>query len=207
MIRTESEYQRALKQLEQDKSFIKQQREQLQQAGLVGEDLERALQPTLSFHEQLKEEVEAYEHIKRGDFGTLRSLESIGRWLIGARIAKGWSQKELANALEVSEAQVSRDERNEYYGIKVDRAQRILEVMDFHFRMEEETELNKLTEQSNNVATEEIATVPPLADVPEQVGLFLRADPKLDRRKAKNLEEIFRLAYENAANSDDGTHS
>lgn len=203
MIRTESEYQRALKQLGQDRHFIEQQRRHLQKAGLVGEELERALQPTLSFHEQLKEEVEAYEHIKRGDFGTLRSLESIGRWLIGARIAKGWSQKQLAEALGVSEAQVSRDERNEYYGIKVDRAQRILEVMNFHFRMEEEAELNMLTEQPRGEVAEEVAQMPPPADVPEQVAAFLRGDPKLDKKKASNLAQMFRLAYETAVSSDE----
>ena len=189
MIRTESEYQRALKQLGQDRHFIEQQRRHLQKAGLVGEELERALQPTLSFHEQLKEEVEAYEHIKRGDFGTLRSLESIGRWLIGARIAKGWSQKQLAEALGVSEAQVSRNERNEYYGIKVDRAQRILEVMNFHFRMEEEAELNMLTEQPRGEVAEEVAQMPPPADVPEQVAAFLRGDPKLDEGCARHSSQ------------------
>ncbi len=45
------------------------------------------------------------------------------------RIANGLSQKELAERLGVSEAQVSRDERNEYHGITVDRAQRVLDAM------------------------------------------------------------------------------
>ena len=204
MIRTESEYQRTLEQLEEGKSYVEKQRNHFQERGLEGSSLERALHPTLSFYEQLKEDVEIYESIKRGDFGTLRTLNNIGHWLIGARIAKGWSQKELAERLEVSEAQVSRDERNEYHGIKVERAQRILETMDFHFRMEEELELNSLSESSSDMTTKHEITMPPPVNVPEQVSLYLRADPKLDEKKAKNLEEIFRLAYETAANNDDG---
>ena len=37
--------------------------------------------------------------------------------LIALWIAKGLTQRELAERLEVSEMQVSRDERNEYYGV------------------------------------------------------------------------------------------
>jgi DNA-binding Xre family transcriptional regulator len=101
--------------------------------------IERAMGTTLSFHEQSKEEIELYERMKRGDLGTLTSLTGIGYWLIGLRIAKGWTQKDLAEASGVSETQVSRDESNEYHGITVERAQRILETMGLQFRLEVET--------------------------------------------------------------------
>ena len=39
------------------------------------------------------------------------------------------SQRELAAKLEVHESQVSRDERNEYHGITVDRAIKILDTL------------------------------------------------------------------------------
>lgn len=39
-------------------------------------------------------------------------------------------QRELAERLGVSEAQVSRDEHNEYHGITVDRVQRVLDAMN-----------------------------------------------------------------------------
>ena len=39
------------------------------------------------------------------------------------------SQRELAAQLSVHESQVSRDERNEYHGITVDRAIKILETL------------------------------------------------------------------------------
>jgi transcriptional regulator with XRE-family HTH domain len=203
MIRTEAEYRRTLEQLEQDRSFIRQQREQFRQAGLDGEQLDRALHPSLSFHEQRKEEIKTYEEAKRGEFSTLRSLEGVGRWLISARIAKGWSQKQLAEALGVSEAQVSRDERNEYHGIKIDRAQRILEVMDFHFRMEGDDVLNSLSEPINILEEGERAS-PPVQDMPEQVAAFLRGDPRLSAKKATSLARLFRVAYEAVASSDEG---
>lgn len=141
MIRTDAEHHRALEQLEQDAATIKTQREHLESIGITGEQLERAMQPMISFREQLKEEVETYEHMKRGELGTLSSLTGIGRWLIGARIARGLSQKELADRLDVSESQVSRDERNEYYGITVDRAQRIMEALGIRFKAEAENPL------------------------------------------------------------------
>ncbi|HEX8832410.1 MAG TPA: helix-turn-helix transcriptional regulator [Longimicrobium sp.] len=136
MIRTEHEYQRALVSLKRDAEVMEAERRQLREQGLSGEGLELALQPMESFRQQLEEEVRAYERMKRGEFDVLHSLTGIGRWLIGIRIARGMTQRELAERLSVSEAQVSRDERHEYYGITVERAQRILEALGTRFRME-----------------------------------------------------------------------
>lgn len=129
MIRSEREYQEMVRRLEQDREVLRQQRERLQRLGLSEEDVNLAMEPAVSFHEQLKEEVAYYEQIRRGDFNALTNLTDVGRLLIGLRIAKGLSQKDLADKLGVSEAQVSRDERNEYHGITVERVQRILDSM------------------------------------------------------------------------------
>jgi ribosome-binding protein aMBF1 (putative translation factor) len=138
MIRTDAEYRRALRRLDEEAETTQRQREQLEDMDLSGGEVERALQPTVSFREQLKEEVEVYERMRRGDLGALRSLNGIGRWLIGVRIARGWSMSELADALGVSVQQVSRDENNEYRGVSTERAQRILEVLGVRFRAEVE---------------------------------------------------------------------
>lgn len=138
MITTNAEYKRALERLENDLKTIKKQKEKLIEMDLSEEEIDRALQPLLSFHEQLKEEVEAYERLKRGDFGALYSLNGIGRWLIGFRIAKGWTQTELAKQLGVSQAQVSKDESNEYHGVSLEKAQRILEVFNTKIKVEVE---------------------------------------------------------------------
>lgn len=201
MIRTESEYQRTLKQLQEGKRQLETQREQLVRAGLAGDALERALHPLFSFQAQLEEEVLAYENMRRGDLGTLESLESVGRWLIGARIARGWSQKELARQLGVSEAQVSRDERNEYHGVTVERAQRVLEIMGVAFQMEEQPGVGLRAEVPTAEAASDEAPPPP-TDVPNQVFAFLRADPKLSPKAADNLAQMFRLAYEVVADKE-----
>lgn len=138
MIRTNAEYERALDRLRQDAETIEGQRDQLEEMDLSEEEVERALQPMVSFREQLKEEVEVYERMKRGNMDVLHNLTSIGRWLIGARIARGWSISEMAERLGVSPQQVSRDENNEYCNISTERAQRILEVLGVRFRAEVE---------------------------------------------------------------------
>lgn len=120
-----------LERLEQDKAFIREQEAQLRALNMTPEQVRRAMEPALSFHEQLKEEVEYYERIKRGDFRAISNLEHLGRLLIALRINRDITQKELAKRLGVSEAQVSRDERNEYHGITLERAQRILEALGF----------------------------------------------------------------------------
>lgn len=129
MIKTENEYQECLKRLEQDGEFMAKQKEALVQAGLSKEAAERALEPTISFHQQLVEEVSWYEHVKRREFGTMQNLSGLGQWLIALRIANGFTQAELAKRLDVSEALVSRDEKNEYHGITLERAQRVLDAL------------------------------------------------------------------------------
>ena len=78
---------------------------------------------------QLAEEVESYERLQRGDVGELTNLHGLGRMLVALRIALGFTQRELAERLGVHESQVSRDERNEYHGITVERVSRILDAL------------------------------------------------------------------------------
>ena len=139
MIRTEAEYKRALERLDHDAEVIEEQRQQLEDLDLTEAEVDHALEPMISFRDQLQEEVATYERMKRGDLESLHDLKSIGRWLIGARIARGWSLTDLAEKLDVSVQQVSRDENNEYHGISVERAQEILDVLGVRYeaRIEE----------------------------------------------------------------------
>jgi hypothetical protein len=134
MIRTEAEYKEAVQRVIQEAARIKAERAKLQEMDLSKEEIKRALDPVRSFHEQLKEEVASYERLMRGEFDELRNFHGIGRLLIAARIAKSVSQRELADRLGVHESQVSRDERNEYHGITVERANRILESLGVELR-------------------------------------------------------------------------
>lgn len=130
MIKTENAYRQAIEKLKQDKEFIKDQIKKFEEIGLEQEHIELAIQPYISFHEQLKEEVDYYERIKRGDFEPVFNLRTIGKTLIAYRIYLGLSQQDLAERLNVSPSQVSRDERNEYYGATIERIQSVMDAMD-----------------------------------------------------------------------------
>jgi len=133
MIRNEREYKEAVRRLKQDKEVIQKQKISLESINLQPEEISRALEPMLSLHQQLVEEVEWYERVKRKDLDTIKSLDEVGRLLIALRIASGLTQKDLAKCLSVTEAQVSRDERNEYHGISLERAQKIIRIFGAHF--------------------------------------------------------------------------
>ena len=129
MIRTEVEYRDAVKRLAEEIKRLREQRSKLLEMKLPEEDIKRAMDPMRSFHEQLKEEVQSYERLKRGEFDEVHNFDGIGQLLIALRIAQSISQRELADRLGVHESQVSRDERNEYHGITLSRANRILHVL------------------------------------------------------------------------------
>ena len=129
MIRTEGEYQEAVIRLKAEKLRMQEQRAKLKKEGLNGDQIRLALEPMESFHLQLVEEVDAYERLKRGDLGEIENLHGLGQLLIAMRIARGVSQAELAERLGVDPSQVSRDEKNEYHGITVDRASKILDSL------------------------------------------------------------------------------
>lgn len=134
MIRNESEYQEASARLADEQKRLDEHRKRLAGAGLGKDEIKRVIDPMVSFHLQLKEEVESYERLKRGEFDELENFQGLGQLLIALRIAQGVSQRELAERLGVHESQVSRDERNEYFGIKVERAARILEALNARLR-------------------------------------------------------------------------
>ncbi len=130
MIRTDREYQEAQKRLATDREVMEAQRQRMKELGLSEGEREGAMEPAVSFHQQLQEEVEWYERVKNGDFRPIDYIDEVGQLLIGLRIYVGMSQKELADRLGVSEAQVSRDERNEYHGVTVERAQKVFEALN-----------------------------------------------------------------------------
>lgn len=136
MIRNEAEYKATVRRVQEQAERLMQQTAELKSTGLTKDQIKRVTDPVRSFHEQLKEELESYERLKRGEFDELQNLSGFGELLVAVRIAKGVTQRELAKRLGVSESQVSRDERNEYHGITIDRANRILEALDVEITTE-----------------------------------------------------------------------
>ena len=129
MIRTDQEYELTRQKLADQEARVRQQAAQLKAMGIDKDGIKRVLDPIRSFSAQLQDEIETYERLKRGEFPEIENFDGMGQLLIALRISKGMTQRELAQRMGVNESQVSRDERNEYAGVTLDRAQRILEAL------------------------------------------------------------------------------
>jgi DNA-binding XRE family transcriptional regulator len=129
MIRSDKAYEESLKRVEENSKVIEAQRQELLRLGIPIEKQIAAMAPLINFTEDIKYEIIQYERIKRGDFSDFQKPEDIGRLLIAIRIAQGITQRELADRLGVSEAQVSRDERNEYHKASYERIQTVLKAL------------------------------------------------------------------------------
>ena len=134
MIRSEGEYKEAVKRVSEEEARLAQQEARLREMRLSAPEIKRATDPMRSFFLQLAEEVASYERLKRGEFEEIRNLQGLGNLLVGLRIAKGVSQRELAGRLGTHESQVSRDERNEYRGVTLERAARVLDALGAEVR-------------------------------------------------------------------------
>ena len=135
MIRNESEYKEAVQRLVAEEKRIAAQAEELKAMGLTKEQAKRVTDPLVSFHLQLAEEVASYERLRRREVDEIRNLRGLGHALICVRIAQGFTQRQLAEKLGVSETQVSRDERNDYHGITLERAAKIVDALGAEVRI------------------------------------------------------------------------
>lgn len=149
MIRTESEYENTLRRIQQTAETLRRERDALAAQGRSPDEIKRATDPASTFHEHLRDEVASYERLRDGDFEELKNFAGLGRLLIALRIFQGLGQRELAEKLGVHESQVSRDERNEYHGITVERANRILETLGAEIRTSVVTTRHKTASSPN----------------------------------------------------------
>jgi len=114
-----------------------QQIEELER-GRHGADHERHDTMRAAYQSQVADieaEIADYDALRQGltRVDAITSLEELRLALIRARIAKGWGQKELADALGVSEQQVQKDEMNRYTSVGIDRLQRIADTLGLTF--------------------------------------------------------------------------
>jgi len=156
MIRTEQEYQEAIRRYKDDIDVNTKMRAQFREMGLNEQETEKAMEPLLCFESQLSEEITWYENVIRGHIAPTKRLTDTGRLLIALRIARHMTQKQLAQRLGVSEANVSRDERNEYHAVTVEKAQRILDALGVSVT----TQVDPLVLESHYSAVEPEANVP-----------------------------------------------
>src|ERR1035437_10736331 len=99
MIRNEAENQHATARLQEERGRLAKHRDRLKATGLSDDEIKRVIDPIESFHLQLKEEVDCYERLKRGEFDELENLRGLGQLLISLRIAQGISQRDFAKRL------------------------------------------------------------------------------------------------------------
>jgi DNA-binding XRE family transcriptional regulator len=129
-IATEDEYERTRQTLEEWRASGERLRASLEAAGLTPEHVELAMSGHLTMQDQMEGEINWYDRARRGEILPLPNLRNIGLNLIALRLARGLTQRQLAERLGVNEAQVSKDEKNEYHGISVERAQRIIDALE-----------------------------------------------------------------------------
>jgi transcriptional regulator with XRE-family HTH domain len=129
VILTEDEYSATRDRLALGQAEIERERQTLAGRGLTPLEVDRLLAPLQSFGAQIGEELAEYEALRRGEIQAVPPAGELGRLLIELRIANGLSQGDLARRLGRSEAELARDEQNEYYGLAPEAAQRILDVL------------------------------------------------------------------------------
>lgn len=86
--------------------------------------------------EELEQDLEAYRQLQNSQAPitlTLTSFDQIPNTLIQARIAKGWTQAELARQLGVKPQQVQNDEMTQYQTANFARLTRVASVLDVKF--------------------------------------------------------------------------
>lgn len=120
---------------------------------------------------ELNREIDEYEKLRSGAVTqlTVNKLLDIGDRLIAARIARGLSQRDLAERLEMKEQQIQRYEQERYLTANLTRIADIAEALGLEFH-----------------ATFEIAAAPTTGNADRRLNSVLRFDPrKLPIREMK----------------------
>jgi transcriptional regulator with XRE-family HTH domain len=152
MIRSESEYRDAVSRSARAAEQLAQHSRELSDKGMSPCEIENNVALMESLQEDLQDDIKRYERYREGDLSGLKSLREIGDLLIAARIARGLSQRDLAERLGIHESQVSRDERNEYQGISCERAAQVLEALSVDLELGA-----KLKPCGNGISAESLA--------------------------------------------------
>lgn len=82
--------------------------------------------------DDLRAELDEYDRLRSGEVSTFEasSLEELATLLIKARIARGWSQRKLADELGIAEQQVQRYEATGYRSASLARICDVADALD-----------------------------------------------------------------------------
>jgi len=129
MIRNETEYQEAVRRLAEEKERLEAHKERLLEAGLSSAEVKRALDPLRSFQAQLEEEIDCYSGSSAAT--SPRSSTSTARRVVGRAADRARHHAARAcRAARCARVPGLADERNDYHGITVERAERVLAALD-----------------------------------------------------------------------------
>ena len=86
--------------------------------------------------DDLLAELADYERLRSGQQTsiTAESIAELAPALVKARIMRNWTQKELADRLDVAEQQIQRYEATQYKGVSVERLQAVADALKLRVR-------------------------------------------------------------------------
>jgi len=82
---------------------------------------------------ELKDQLKEYEKIQHAK-ALNYSLDTLPSVLIQARVARGWTQKQLAKKLNVDAQQIQRYEKSNYSSVSLERAIDIFKALDINLK-------------------------------------------------------------------------
>ena len=131
MITNEVQYRATKAHLEQFEQAAANLEAQLTERG-AAKLLQVELEAVRSQADEMHAELAEYEQLRSGAVSSLEadSLAELATLLIKARIARGWTQRELADALGVAEQQVQRYEATEYRSASLARICDVAAALD-----------------------------------------------------------------------------
>ena len=132
MIQNERQYEVTKTQLAGMRASLDEAQEKLAQRSSIPEIVRQGhLNGILALIGDLEAELADYEDLRAGKVPSLplASLDELPSTLVRARIARGWTHKELAQALGTTEQQVQKDESGGYARANLERLQRVASAL------------------------------------------------------------------------------
>lgn len=138
MIKNDRQYRLTKNQLEEFKASLDLFDKSPQPTTLDPKFVEAYRSSLLDQVEELQFEIQEYEDLSAGKLKhfVIDSFDDLPTFLIRARIARGFTQKQLAEKLEAKEQQVQRWEANDYAGASIETLKHIVEALGVEVRKE-----------------------------------------------------------------------
>jgi transcriptional regulator with XRE-family HTH domain len=134
VIRSESERRRA----EEQVAYLQSELEKIPVSEQVDEVTASVINGLRMQISDINEQLAEYDRLKKGlePVLTAESFDDIGELVIKARIARGWSQADLARTLGMEPQQVQRYERYDWEKISLWRLQEVVEALNLRWHIQ-----------------------------------------------------------------------